>query len=243
MSTKGVTILATIAVLSCAAQARPFGAKYRADVWDFFLFVQEHPSGNCESINQAHGGCAFPKNASTFTMHGIWPTLTGTLGPNFCDPSAIFDPSEIESILPALVAGWTNMLLDTSFYSFWCHEWLKHGTCASGIAEMSTEFKFFNTTLGLLEKYNFTSVLESNDITPSNTTTYPMAAFTKAFQNVYGVEPLLECTSSSSTGQVLQQVSICLQKDFTIMACDKSVFSSSSICKSTEDIHYVGPWY
>ena len=54
------------------------------------------------------------------------------------------------------------------------HEWMKHGTCASGIVEMSTEFKFFNTTLGLLQKYNFTSVLESSSITPSNTTTYPV---------------------------------------------------------------------
>ena len=52
------------------------------------------------------------------------------------------------------------------------HEWLKHGTCATGISSMNTEYGFFSTVLSLFAKYNYTSVLEHRGITPSNTTAY-----------------------------------------------------------------------
>lgn len=56
----------------------------------------------------------------------------------------------------------------------WCHEWLKHGTCASGIAEMSTERRFFLKVLSLFqERMNYDKfVLAKYNIHPSKTQTY-----------------------------------------------------------------------
>ena len=33
------------------------------------------------------------------------------------------------------------------------HEYLKHGTCCTGISSMATEYGFFLTTLNLYKKY------------------------------------------------------------------------------------------
>lgn len=51
------------------------------------------------------------------------------------------------------------------------HEYDKHGTCATSIPALSTEFGFFCTVLSpLYEKYNFTAVLEKAGIVPGNST-------------------------------------------------------------------------
>lgn len=56
----------------------------------------------------------------------------------------------------------------------WCHEWLKHGTCATGIPQMSTERGFFLVVLNLFqEKMNYdTFVLAKYGIHPSTTRSY-----------------------------------------------------------------------
>ena len=53
------------------------------------------------------------------------------------------------------------------------HEWLKHGTCASGIDCMSTEKGFFSTVLELHQtKMDFSAVLSSQGIYPSRDHTF-----------------------------------------------------------------------
>lgn len=56
----------------------------------------------------------------------------------------------------------------------WCHEWLKHGTCASSIREMNTEHGYFSTVLSLYEdRMDFeTYVLEKQNIYPSTDKPY-----------------------------------------------------------------------
>jgi hypothetical protein len=53
------------------------------DSWDYFLFVQTSPSGDC--YFEKYENCAYPSNSTQWTMHGIWPTKNGTLGPNYCN--------------------------------------------------------------------------------------------------------------------------------------------------------------
>lgn len=210
--------------------------------WDYFLFVEEHPAGFCYFRDGEN--CSYPSNASQWTMHGIWPTANGTDGPNYCNESATFNITEIESLIPTLMKEWPNLITNESFDSFWSHEWLKHGTCATGISALSTERGFFTTVLSLLEqKLNYTQALEDYGIKPSNTTTYKLDQFNDAFKKKFGVRPLVECLYTEKKGQVLSQISLCLHKDFTIMPCEPFVFTAREACWSTQVIHYIESMY
>ena len=54
-----------------------------------------------------------------------------------------------------------------SLYNYRSHEWEKHGSCASGINSMADEHGFFNTTLALHERMNYTTLLSNQGIEPS----------------------------------------------------------------------------
>ena len=57
----------------------------------------------------------------------------------------------------------------------WCHEWDKHGTCASGsVQQINTEFDFFSKVLDLFEgSMNYDKyVLAKHDIIPSTSKPY-----------------------------------------------------------------------
>lgn len=49
-------------------------------------------------------------------------------------------------------------------YSFWKHEWDKHGTCAIGAKTVHNEFDYFQTGLKLLDTYNMIDVLAKANI-------------------------------------------------------------------------------
>ena len=60
----------------------------------------------------------------------------------------------------------TNYKVCTNIRS---HEWLKHGTCASGIDCMTSEKGFFSTVLELhATKMDFSAILASHGIYPSH---------------------------------------------------------------------------
>ena len=66
------------------------------------------------------------------------------------------------------------------------HEWLKHGTCATGVSSMDSEHDFFSTVLSLFEdRYNYVSALKSHGITPSNTTAYSVGTCFRVCMHVY----------------------------------------------------------
>jgi ribonuclease I len=206
------------------------------DDWDYFLFVQTSPAGKCYFQRR---NCDYPSNSTPWTIHGIWPTLNNTLGPNYCK-KVTFSLSAIEDLVPQLIRQWTNVKTDSSLGSFWSHEWVKHGSCALGINAMSDEHSFFNTTLGLHEAMNFTLLLENQGIRPSYSHKYSTDDFNNAFQKTMGIQPLLECLYSRDMGQVLNQVAVCLRKDFSIMPCGPYVFSSSRTrCRDSETFLYV----
>lgn len=78
-----------------------------------------------------------------WTIHGIWPTKRHEVGPSYCREDVPFRPSALEAIEDELDARWTNVHANVDKYSFWRHEWEKHGTCAMQLAPMSTEVKYF----------------------------------------------------------------------------------------------------
>ena len=201
------------------------------------MFVQENPAGFC--LTKAVGNCYYPPNVTDWIMHGLWPTKAGTIGPNFCDPSATFDPSALDGFLPQMVEKWDNLETDTDFYSFWKHEWLKHGTCASSIPAMSDEKGYFWTVLGIYDKFGFADILAKNGVKPSNNSLIPLEKFTAAFQNSVGVKPYLECMHSKELGSVIVQMSICLAKDYaTPIDC-----SESSKTSCADQVYYAQSMY
>jgi ribonuclease I len=207
------------------------------DSWDYFLFVQTSPSGDCYFAN--NNNCNYPSNSTQWTMHGIWPTKSGTLGPNYCT-KVTFHLNEVEDLIPQLISQWTNVKTDTSLGSFWAHEYEKHGSCAAGINAMSDEHSFFSRTLKLHEAFDFTSLLENEGIKPSLTDKYHTDVFNEAFQKELKVKPLLECLYSHDMGQVLYQISVCLRKDFSLMPCGQYVFDASKTkCYDDETFLYI----
>ena len=60
----------------------------------------------------------------------------------------------------------------------WCHEWGKHGTCATaGLQEIHNEFDFFSKVLHLFNNYlNYDKfVLAKHGVTPSHSKPYPVS--------------------------------------------------------------------
>ena len=112
-----------------------------------------------------------------------------------------------------------------SVHAIRSHEYLKHGTCCTGISCLSTEHDYFSTVLDLFEQHlNYGEILDSHGVKPSNTTTYEVFAysllcgmtfhdcrlyactmfqveqFNNAFKDALGVRPLLQCYYSKVSG-------------------------------------------
>lgn len=68
-----------------------------------------------------------------WSIHGFWPEYNKTNWPQFCNSSRYneFQPKTILPILDLMNKYWyncnSNNLMDN--WSFWVHEWKKHGTC------------------------------------------------------------------------------------------------------------------
>lgn len=66
---------------------------------------------------------------SEWSVHGLWPEYSNSTWPQFCDPS------RYKELTPDVLAPFRD-LMDKYWYacegdsfSFWQHEWNKHGTC------------------------------------------------------------------------------------------------------------------
>lgn len=116
--------------------------------------------------NDTHS-CTLPKR-DTWTIHGIWPTKYNTIGPQFCDNSLKFDPSALRNIESDLKENWLDIHKGSKPYSFWKHEWDKHGTCAVTAKPLNNEFNYFQAGLKLFQKYNMMDVLAKANILPGN---------------------------------------------------------------------------
>lgn len=86
--------------------------------WDILIFTQHWPATVCyqwKEKDPSHS-CAFPSQKNAWTVHGIWPTKFGEMGPNFCNNSWKFDPTLIEPIETHLDQYWINVEKGNCFY-------------------------------------------------------------------------------------------------------------------------------
>jgi len=191
--------------------------------FDMIVFAQQWPETVCIQGNLTkHYACAIAKNVSTWTVHGLWPTMNGTLGPNYCNDSNRFQPGPVAPLVSELTEYWPNLHTDDTFYGFWTHEWDKHGTCAQSLPALQGEYNFFNMGLILNKKLNTLRMLSDQNY-PPRIEGYDYPTMKKAFTDALGAEPTFGCFYQKKYGtQYLMQIDICLDKSFEVVDCKRS---------------------
>lgn len=79
--------------------------------FDVLLFTQQWPVTTCiewKDQNPDHI-CVLPSPKDMWTIHGVWPTRLGTIGPAFCNKTAVFDPTQLAPFEDQLEQFWTNI--------------------------------------------------------------------------------------------------------------------------------------
>lgn len=204
--------------------------------WEYFMLVQEWPQSQCEYLMATHRHkCAYPKVATSWTMHGLWPSTDhGHRQPFYCTKSK-FNFNKIKDIEKELLQYWPNLYVGASESSLWKHEYEKHGTCAASVDGFQDEHAYFSKTIELRERYDMQKALTKAGIEPSKDTTYEASAVQSALNEAYGVKTCPGCAYQEDIGQVLSQIYICLDKSLKPIDCKKEC---EKPCNSDEPIRY-----
>ncbi|XP_014273779.1 ribonuclease Oy [Halyomorpha halys] len=194
--------------------------------WDLLIFTQSWPTSVCDSWKQGKGrSCrAYPKNI--WTVHGIWPTKLGTVGPGNCDYRNPFNPSAVKGIENELDYYWTNVHNQGAKTSFWSHEWNKHGTCATSVPELSTQLKYFNQGLEWAKKYNMVNILGAAGIKPGQE--FTVQNIRNGIKSVVNKNPQIICYVNSQRKSALLEVRLCFNKNLELVDCDGTAVGKNS---------------
>jgi len=191
--------------------------------WDFLIFSQRWPITTCVDWQESkvNHTCNFPTPRNIWTVHGVWPTTISQFGPFFCNKTAKFDVKSIESILPALENYWTNVEADTGLYSFWEHEWSKHGTCAINEPELfPDELTYFKQGLQWIHDFGMQNVLAKQGIKPG-LYEYNVKEIITAVRNDVKSNPIIECIFDKKTKEMLiSEIRLCFNKSLDLIDCD-----------------------
>ncbi|XP_073989102.1 ribonuclease Oy-like isoform X1 [Rhodnius prolixus] len=199
----------------------------QSNEFDVLIFTQNWPVSVCLSweAKQKTNTCSPGVNISSWTIHGIWPTKLGTLGPFFCNTSRPFDPDAIYGIQDRLEKQWSLIEKHKKHNMFWRHEWEKHGTCAAQLPQLSTEFTYFLQGLNWNSEYNVTTMLQESDIVPGKT--YNISTIWSAVKKSIGKNPHLACFNDPvSKSSYLLEVRICFNKSLELVDCDGTKFEN-----------------
>ncbi|PNH00825.1 Intracellular ribonuclease LX [Tetrabaena socialis] len=135
--------------------------------------------------------------------------------PEFCGKEP-FDSLQIgvfETGLAFYLRSPTTTVFPDRLYSFWSHEWTRHGTC-SGLDQLSYFTAIYSASL----HSDVRSVLAAARIEPSNDKHYTLEQITAALTAAYGLafNPMigLACAPASAKGEpaTLREVRVCLSR-------------------------------
>lgn len=212
----GALCVLAVLSLSCAE-----AAGLPSKDWDYMIFTQAWPTTVClhwKSEGSGHS-CKLPKE-SIWTVHGVWPTRNNSKGPMFCNKSLPFDEAALAPIATDLQNFWTNVDVPTPTYSFWRHEWEKHGTCAAALPALHTEVAYFSQGLSWIKKYNMHTILQNQGMHEGNA--YMVKNVRDAVKAEIGKLPTVHCYKDSDTGKwYLMEIRLCFDKSLNIMNCPK----------------------
>ncbi|XP_071345519.1 ribonuclease T2 [Trachinotus anak] len=205
-------------------------------MWTKLILTHHWPSTFC-AMEHCH------PNISYWTLHGLWPDKGID-----CNSSWHFNSSQIEDLLPDMEKSWPD-LLNPSSSGFWKYEWHKHGTCAARAASLDSQHKYFSKALELYHKVDLDSILRKFDIIPSEKY-YTFSQIEGVIENFYGVKPKIQCIhpSKNADAQILGQIEICFDPDFTLLDCEKQgdwdklmaaeKASGFSVCDHDKPVYY-----
>lgn len=215
--------------------------------WDYLMFSQRWPITSCAQWEEAKSSntCNFPSDKSQWTIHGIWPTKTGTEGPLFCPSALHFDPNQLQPIMDDLNNQWTNVEANTKQFTFWKHEWDKHGTCASVEPEMNSVINYFKQGLEWNKQYRLSDILGQSKIFPGKAG-YTPQQISDGVKSVTKTNPIVQCVTDKHTKEsMISEIRICFNKSLELIDCDHTSpsnnFLSDSIisnCNHKKEVMY-----
>lgn len=207
--------------------------------FDLLIFTQRWPQTVCYAWKEKYAPhtCRLPTNEE-WTIHGIWPTQMGKEGPSYCNNASRFDSSVLSPIENELETKWIDVENGTAHYSFWEHEWDKHGTCAMVIKDINNELKYFRKGLDLLDIYDMKYVLAKANILPNNS--YRVPEILDGIEKVIGKTGQVECIVNPKTkDRYLFEVRICFNKSFDLIDCN-GIANYPTNCSRKKNIIYPG---
>lgn len=189
--------------------------------WDILIFTQQWPVTTCyhwREEDKTHP-CALPNRKEFWTIHGIWPTKLGHIGPNFCNKSSKFNVDQLAQIKENLELYWPDIDGDSSYDWLWKHEWIKHGTCAAVLENLNNELKYFSQGLAWRSRYLISNMLGASGIHPDSNNT--VIAIQTALLNELGKNPSIYCLYDNEKDvSYLSEIRICFNKTLQLTDCD-----------------------
>ncbi|XP_012222273.1 ribonuclease Oy isoform X2 [Linepithema humile] len=205
--------------------------------FDVLIFTERWPLTACfvwKENSESHS-CLLPKR-DEWTIHGIWPTKYNTMGPQYCDRSLPFNASALAPIENELKENWIDIQNGSKPYTFWKHEWDKHGTCAVVIEALNSELNYFEKGLKLLDTYNMIVVLAKANILPGET--YTIDVMLTAIEEVLGKRGQITCAKHEKTGEsYVNEIRICFDKSLQLTNCD-GIYNFPTNCDRNKQIIY-----
>lgn len=194
------------------------------------IFTQQWPITSCfdwEKKGKSHK-CLLPSEIEFWTIHGIWPTRKGEIGPNFCNKTAKFDVDELQPIKSDLEEYWPNIHTDAEEDSLWKHEWLKHGTCALQLPDLSNEVKYFDQGINWRNEYLISNILGNYGIHPGSNNS--VVTIHQAIVTFLNKNPSIHCVyDAKSNVSFLSEIRICFDRDLNLIHCDGAKRDVNSI--------------
>jgi len=190
--------------------------------WDSLIFTVQWPITTCLKWKKPapEHTCILPEN-HRWTIHGVWPTKTGTEGPFFCNRTWPFDADQLAPLKEDLNRHWPNIHGGDTVDSLWRHEWDKHGTCAALHPSFASERLYFNQGLTWARKYHVSTILNDQQIHPTMTGLYNATRIWQVLRDSFGADPSIACDYDKTTRVTyLSEVRLCFRKDLTLIDCD-----------------------
>ncbi|GAB1601467.1 ribonuclease Oy-like isoform X2 [Argonauta hians] len=206
--------------------------------FDYYVFSQQWPKSLCINAKLKGIPCEIPDPVNNWVVHGLWPDTfkEHTEPPFFCNSSWPFDQSKLKDIEDQLDIHWPNLYTHTSKYSFWKHEWKKHGTCSEDKPYIFSEKSYFQMGLQLNKKFDVRSLYDKSGILPVTYTSYKCEDFRNVIRKNWNVEAVITCVQDENNKEYILQTELCVDKQFNLIDCSGKIFCQ--MCSKNGDIYY-----
>jgi ribonuclease T2 len=170
--------------------------------FDFYVLSMSYQPEFCyQHRHDDFSGCEAPLEfwRGSLTIHGLWPEFKDGKYPSTCS-SEKFNPETVDDLgEDRFNTFWPNVKAtdhSRSHYSFWEHEWTKHGTC-TGLSQdeyFDTALTHFLPSPNIIRE-NYGSTVNKSDL---------LRAYSQDADSKYG-DVVLVCS-----GNFLSEVRICV---------------------------------